>query len=53
MRQPVISYCAFVDTKFLFSSTFGPDKLSPMEVQRMYAEARMLEEEHSHEFTGS
>ena len=35
-----------------FCSTFGLAKLSTNEVQRMYADAKMLEEEHSHEFTG-
>lgn len=48
----VISLTNRLCYNYIFCSTFGLAKLSPNEVQRMYADAKMLEEEHSHEFTG-
>ena len=32
---------------------FGYDYLSPEEIQQMYSEARMMDEQHGHEFTGN
>lgn len=37
---------------YIFCRAFGYDHLRPDEVQQMYGEARMMDEQHGHEFTG-
>ncbi len=46
-------YCSYDWWCNFVIRAFGYDYLSPEEIQQMYSEARMMDEQHGHEFTGN